>query len=213
MIKVNKRSGFDKGAREPRQARSRAKRDAILASAASLIGVRGLAQVSMRDIASGARVSVGAIYQYFPSRADVVRALVEDYNRTIRSLAASAAAGIQPDTPAELAVMLFLKPYLAFQQQAPAYHQVLLAEATAEGRACGSTELSETLVRVVDDLLSVRAPKLTTTQRYMRARMFIDVARAHISVISKTKGQERERLSALAGRVLTTMLSEIEGQS
>jgi hypothetical protein len=51
------------------------------------------------------------------------------------------------------------------------------------------------------------------SQRRIRARMFVDVARAHTSAISEASGQEREKLVALTVRVLATMLSEIEGQS
>lgn len=49
--------------------------DAILGATAQILRVRGLGQTTTRAIADRAGVSVGSLYQYFPSKEAVVRAL------------------------------------------------------------------------------------------------------------------------------------------
>src|SRR6187431_2172357 len=59
--------------RIPQQMRSRARVDAILRAARSLIGERS--QASMREIAEAANVPIASVYQYFPDKSAVLRAL------------------------------------------------------------------------------------------------------------------------------------------
>lgn len=65
----------DPARRRPVQARSRKRFDAIVAAARELIGTRGLAPVSMTDIATHAGMSLTAVYRYFPNKRAVVREL------------------------------------------------------------------------------------------------------------------------------------------
>jgi AcrR family transcriptional regulator len=60
---------------QPKQARSFARRATILAVATALIEERGSERVAMSDIAAGAKVSIGSLYQYFPDKTHILRAL------------------------------------------------------------------------------------------------------------------------------------------
>jgi AcrR family transcriptional regulator len=68
--------------RTPQQERSRARVDAILAAARGLIAQRE--DVSMREIAAAARVPIASIYQYFPDRDAVFRAITLEFYARIR---------------------------------------------------------------------------------------------------------------------------------
>jgi AcrR family transcriptional regulator len=70
--------------REEKKERSRA---AILKAAGRLFTKRGFSRTSMADVARNARVAVGTVYNYFPSKAEVVLALLE------RDVSESLAAG------------------------------------------------------------------------------------------------------------------------
>jgi AcrR family transcriptional regulator len=68
--------------------------DSITAVARKLIGVQG-ADVSMEAIASGAGVAVGTLYRHFPTKADLVAAVIEDSVEHMAELASAADARIE----------------------------------------------------------------------------------------------------------------------
>ena len=68
--------------RIPQQMRSRARVDAILRAARSLIGEKS--QASMREIADAANVPIASVYQYFPDKAAVLRALLTEFYERMR---------------------------------------------------------------------------------------------------------------------------------
>jgi AcrR family transcriptional regulator len=63
--------------KRPRQARSRATFEAIVEASARILAEHGERALTTNRIAERAGVSVGSLYQYFPDRTAVVRALVE----------------------------------------------------------------------------------------------------------------------------------------
>lgn len=63
--------------RIPKQERSRALVDAILEAAERLVRARGVAAMTTPAVAELAGVSVGSLYQYFPSKHALVAALIE----------------------------------------------------------------------------------------------------------------------------------------
>lgn len=50
--------------------------DRIVAAARHLFAIRGFHQTAMADLAAEANVSVGAIYRSFPSKAEIIRAII-----------------------------------------------------------------------------------------------------------------------------------------
>jgi AcrR family transcriptional regulator len=71
--------------REPTQARSRARVEAILDAAEALIGTNGVAGTTMSAIAERAEVSMASVYQYFPDLKAVIWAMSERFNAEVRA--------------------------------------------------------------------------------------------------------------------------------
>jgi AcrR family transcriptional regulator len=63
--------------KRPRQARSQSTFDAIVEAAARILAEDGGRRLTTNRIAARAGVSVGSLYQYFPDRRAIVRALLE----------------------------------------------------------------------------------------------------------------------------------------
>src|SRR4051812_32143912 len=59
-------------------AQGEATRDRLYATAMRLIAQRGYEATTLRDIALDARVSVGLLYRYFPSKQAVILALYDE---------------------------------------------------------------------------------------------------------------------------------------
>lgn len=70
--------------RQPQQARSRARVDAILAAADRILAQEGYEALTMRRIAEEANVPVGSIYQFYPDKGAVVDALGQQYLANFR---------------------------------------------------------------------------------------------------------------------------------
>lgn len=64
--------------RVPKQARSRAKVERILASARSLLASEGATGFNTNRIARDAGVGVGSLYEYFPNKQAIIHRLIED---------------------------------------------------------------------------------------------------------------------------------------
>ena len=75
--------------RQPRQARSRAKRDAILAAGAQLFAERGYDATTTNDIAAAAGVSIGTVYAYFRDKRQIFLSLFAGNIETIQALVAA----------------------------------------------------------------------------------------------------------------------------
>jgi len=93
--------------RTPRQDRSRATRERILAAAARVFADRGYAGGTTNHIAAEAGLSVGSLYQYFPNKdavaAELMRAHVADGAAHVaRRLAEVTGAGTEPDLTGRL---------------------------------------------------------------------------------------------------------------
>lgn len=71
--------------------------DVILVAATRMFARKGVAVATMQDVALEAGLSVGAIYRYYPSKDNLVRAVFERIKNNTRSLFARAAE--QSDSP------------------------------------------------------------------------------------------------------------------
>lgn len=58
-------------------------REAILEESRRIVMEQGIAAVNMRSVAKACGVAVGSLYNYFPSKADLISAAVEDVWRDI----------------------------------------------------------------------------------------------------------------------------------
>jgi AcrR family transcriptional regulator len=67
--------------KRPKQARSQQTVDALLEATARVLGARGFEGATTNEIARVAGVSIGSLYQYFPSKEALVAALLEQRTR------------------------------------------------------------------------------------------------------------------------------------
>lgn len=104
--------------REPTQQRSRERVERMLAVATQLIAERGSDAMKMGEVAERAGVSIGSLYQFFPDKSAIIRALAERHTARGRACIDAALEGVQ--TEDEL-----LK---AFADLADIYYGVFLAQ-------------------------------------------------------------------------------------
>jgi AcrR family transcriptional regulator len=81
--------------RDPVQKRSRERMQRILDAATGLIAREGSDALRMGDVAEKAGISIGSLYQYFPEKGAIIRALAERYGAESRACIEEGLAGVQ----------------------------------------------------------------------------------------------------------------------
>ena len=105
---------------------TRARRKLLIETAITLFVERGLARTSMRDIANKAGVSVGNLYNHFPSRDDFISEIAQMETSGLTDIVAQ----VKTCTTAQDAVDTFVNAY--FSHCASPVSAVLTIEITSE---------------------------------------------------------------------------------
>jgi AcrR family transcriptional regulator len=153
----------DDGAHAPRrmptQQRSRERLERILSAAVEAIAARGSDQMTMSEVARLAGISIGSLYQYFPEKSAIIRALAERYNAENRRCIAEALAGVHDSASLESAYLGLLDQYYEIVLAEPAMRDIwsgmqadkqLVELELAESRAAGGL-LADAMRRVFPD--------------------------------------------------------------
>ncbi len=161
--------------RTPRQARSRETVEAILDAAAFLLETEGFRAASTNAIARRAGVSIGSLYQFFASREEVFRALLDRHGAEVRAcvarVLASPSGGEEP--PARILARL-LRELVRMHRGRP-----VLAHAMATQLAHLATEAARREEGACMDALAARvAAGLAVPHVAARAWMAVELTAA-----------------------------------
>jgi len=142
--------------RLPTQQRSRDRVERILEIATGLIEAGGCDALRMSEIAAGAEISIGSLYQYFPDKSAVIRRLAERFNAAGRACVAAELAQVQLAGDIKAALKRVIDGYYAMFLAEPVMRDIwsgtqndkaLLALEAEDNRAHGKM-LAETLLRL-----------------------------------------------------------------
>jgi AcrR family transcriptional regulator len=140
--------------KHPRQTRSRGTVDAILEAAAQVFTTHGYAAGTTNRIAARAGVSIGSLYEYFPSKDALLVALMERHVAEGERVLADAAATIAASPGLDATVRSFVRAMVTLHARDRALHRVLFEEAPFPRAVRRSIEALETrVVEVVEAYL------------------------------------------------------------
>jgi len=115
------------------QQRSRATVDALIEATARILVREGFDAASTNRIAEQAGVSVGSLYQYFPSKEALVAAVIDRHHRELIELVRGALAEVASD-PIEEAVRKLVTVAIEAHRVDPKLHRVLTEQIPRTGR-------------------------------------------------------------------------------
>jgi len=115
------------------QPRAQATVDAILTATARLLVREGYDRASTNRIAEAAGVSIGSLYQYFPSKEALVAALLARHVEEMSAILHTAAAAVV-DAPLRVAVEHVVRAMLDAHAVDPKLHKVLVEQVPRVGR-------------------------------------------------------------------------------
>ena len=190
----------------PVQARAAETRDRILEAGARVFSRHGYAAGTTNRIAAEAGLSVGSLYQYFPSKDAILvelvrRHIAEGTRHVMEELARVPGEG--PDVQAWLGVLV--DAMIANHAGDPALHQVLFEEAPRPPELLAELHaLEEQAVCVVADLLRAD-PAVDVHDPQMAARVAVNTVESLVHRVVATRDRT---VDLVAFRTeLVTMLS------
>jgi len=119
--------------KEASQERSRATVDALVEATARILVREGFDKASTNRIAQEAGVSIGSLYQYYPSKEALVVALIDRHNREIMLVVRGTLAEVAAQ-PVEEAVRTLVAVAIRSHRIDPKLHRVLTEQIPRTGR-------------------------------------------------------------------------------
>jgi len=188
-------------------AQGAAARDRLYATALRLIADRGYEATTLRDIAKDARVSVGLLYRYFPSKQAVILALYDDLSAEFARQAADMPPGRWRDRFV-VGVQVSLRVLEPNRVALRALIPVLIGD-PEEGIFAASTAFSRLRVQGVFERAvthSTDAPRSPLAEALGRLLYMVHLAVLLWWLLDKTTGQRATRsLVSLAHQLLPSI--------
>ncbi len=111
--------------KKPTQERALATVDAILRASAHILRTSGYGAATTNRIAERAGVSIGSLYQYFPSKEAIMNALLQAHVDGINAELVNVVAGIAGQTSLAESVRTFITAVFAAHSADPKLHNAL----------------------------------------------------------------------------------------
>jgi len=137
--------------------------DAILDAAAAVLRKTGYDDATTNHVAEVAGVSVGSLYQYFPSKDALVDALLERHLETVRRVVFAAMAGLGKLSLRE-ATRAMVGALAAAHAGDPSLHRVLLSELPRASRMRRLRDWEQTLHGAIVAFLETHRAELRVTE-------------------------------------------------
>ncbi|MFE7039857.1 TetR/AcrR family transcriptional regulator [Streptomyces atratus] len=197
--------------RQPQQARSRARVEAILAAADRILSQEGYEALTMRRMAEEAGAPVGSIYQYYPDKSAVVDALGQRYlgafKAAIDELVARTVEGELTD-PVGAMIGVYAELFRSQAGGMALWAGRHLSPELARADEASNTHIAEGLQRIVEHLTG--GPGGHRTQQ--ATRMVVWAANAVLHEVFKSDGEpDLETVDELK-RMLNAYWEDLRGR-
>ncbi|MHB8419501.1 MAG: TetR/AcrR family transcriptional regulator [Myxococcales bacterium] len=182
--------------KKPKQARSQATMEALLQAAAQILVQEGIEAATTNRIAERAGVSVGSLYQYFPSKEAVIFALVERHVARMQKQLEDMVARVG-DMPIEQAVPAYVKAMFDVHRVEPKLHKVFSEQLPKLAGRETFQRWADDAEAVVRAYLEGHREKLRPKDLDMAAFVLVHAVDSltHAVVILKPRYLERESLA------------------
>ncbi|MFZ4875169.1 TetR/AcrR family transcriptional regulator [Janthinobacterium sp. Mn2066] len=188
--------------RTPQQQRGAQRMQTMLAAAAEVIAENGYDAATMTAIAARSASSIGALYQYFPNKDAIVRALRVLYGEEMESRwdgLIVVAEGLSVQELSDRIIDLMVD----FSTQHPAYFAVLNASLNYRRDADARLRLRERFGRAFQQ----KQPALNDEQALRLANVALQVVKSLNPLLSQADAAERMQLVAEFKLVLSGYLN------
>jgi AcrR family transcriptional regulator len=186
--------------RQPRQKRGERRVADLVRAAACEFAQAGYEATTMSAIARRARASIGSLYQFFPNKESLARALRTQYAREYEQLCEPLEAQVRSMSIEKLAGSL-VSLMVEFGRRHPAF--LNLVEAPSATRI---PEARERHRQWVARLLRAHSPQLSTAKSLATATVVTQINRAMLTLYAQSAPQQRQWVVEESDAVLSAYL-------
>lgn len=183
------------------QERSRATVDALIEATARILVREGFDRVSTNRIAEEAGVSIGSLYQYYPSKEALVAAVIDRHNQALMRIVRAALAEVAA-LPIEKAVRRLVTVAIDAHRIDPKLHRVLAEQIPRTGRLEKVEAFNREIYVLFRDYLEGRRDQIRTVDLGLAA--FVCVA----SIEALTHTAVLHRPEMLSDQSVGTLVDE-----
>jgi AcrR family transcriptional regulator len=163
--------------KNPRQERSQATVDALLQATARVLVKDGYDRASTNRIAEAAGVSVGSLYQYFPSKEALVAALIDRHMSEMTQLLEAKAIELAA-APIDVALREVIRAMIEAHRIDPRLHQVLVEQVPRLGRLQHIEQLEQYARTLILAYLEARKSEIRPKKLELAAFLMAHVVEA-----------------------------------
>jgi AcrR family transcriptional regulator len=163
----------------------------LLEAAAAIFAEVGYDAATMRDIAARAGASIGSLYQFFPNKEVVARAIKTRYCQELKEVWANLVA-VSAKTPTIRLIDQFLNVTIKLSEQHPAIIRLIDAPSSANP----ATDIKESLREQLVELFLTRKPRMSPNKAHRYAEVTLQMIRGLLWLYSENERSEREALVA-----------------
>jgi AcrR family transcriptional regulator len=194
--------------KKPTQRRSQETVDVILGATARVLRSTGYGRASTNRIALVAGVSIGSLYQYFPSKEALVAALVDRHVAQMMALVRSKLAEVA-GAPLPLAVRTMIDAMFDAHGIDPKLHKVLIEQVPRVGRLEHVVGVEREVEELVSVFLEARRHELRRSKHRAVAFVLFNVVEAvtHAAVLAEL---DSVRTSEIAEELSDMLLRYLE---
>lgn len=172
--------------KQARQARSRATVDIILKATARILVADGYDRASTNKVAARAGVSIGSLYQYFPSKEALVAALLERHLEEMGQVLRAAFPRLAA-APLEQAAEEMVRLMVSAHAVDPALHRVFVEQVPRIGQLERIQSFEQEMIGLVRAYLEPRRDQLIVDDLDLAAFIVVGITESltHAAVLSR----------------------------
>jgi AcrR family transcriptional regulator len=193
------------------QQRSQLTVDALLDATARILVKEGYDHASTNKIAARAGVSIGSLYQYFPSKEALVAAVIDRQNQQMMRLLRTALAKVAL-RPIEEAVRELVRVMIDAHRVDPRLHRVLDEQVPRVGRLENVRAMDREAYTLVHGYLEARRAEIGPADTQLAAFICVTSVEAltHSAVIHNPEALDEHKAEAFVEEVSRLVLRYLE---
>jgi AcrR family transcriptional regulator len=198
--------------RQPVQERGQQRIDRLLEAADALFAEVGYDQATTNAIAARAGTSIGSLYQFFGDKRAILEALAQRYQDQLRAVHDAVLTPDNAHLPLPEIYDRVLRALADFHARNRGFQRLFHGTGSPGDLAAAAQALREECVGRVEQMMAVRAPRMTPERRRLLATINVEVIRALLPLAESGDARLRESMLAEIKKLLLTHMAGEVGE-